>query len=102
MNDFEEERELLETSVRNRFSSLQDKMQDLRSLYDAISSESKQSQVELQSAYDCHTQYDAVAQNWLTWFAKFREKLYVCQTSADISLNEKNARIQVMLVLMST
>lgn len=74
------------------------KIEETDNLLDCIASELERVEMDLQTVYDCHVQYDSCVQAWLTWFAVAKRKLSACrmeETNEQIVDGKENYVIQV-------
>ena len=101
MHDFEQERLVYQSSTEEKDEGLitetDNKTQEIDTLLDCIASELQRIELELQTVYDCHVDYDSAVQDWLTWFAEAKNKLSGCQMEETDgqSIDRKDHLIQV-------
>ena len=106
VSDFDQERPIYQNATREKedgeVSETDNKVQEIDTLLDFITSELEEIERELQTVYDCHLEYDCAVREWLTWFAEAKNKLSACQVEeiAGQSIDGKNEVIQVGLALM--
>ena len=106
MSDFEQER--LQNSAQEKdedvIKEMDNKLQEIDSLFDCIASELERIELELQTVYECHVDYETAVQDWLTWFAEAKNKLSGCQMEEtnEQSIARKDQVIQVPSVSVKT
>ena len=105
ISDFEQERLACQNSAEEKdedvITETDNKLQEIDTLFDCIASELERIELELQTVYECHVDYDTAVQDWLTWFAEAKNKLSACQleeTDAE-SIDQKDSVIQVQLLV---
>lgn len=71
------------------------KMQEVECLLDTIANELKIIELELQTVYDCHQEYDNAVQDWSAWFDEAKIKLNDCKRDGGGNIDQKHRVIQV-------
>lgn len=105
MSDFDQERLVYQNSTQEKdegmITETDNKIQEIDTLFDCIANELERIELELQTVYDCHVEYDSAVQDWLTWFAEAKNKLNACQMEEmnGQSIDRKDHVIQVVLNL---
>ncbi len=101
MHEFEQERLVYQSSTEEKdeglITEIDNKTREIDTLLDCIASELERIELELQTVYDCHVEYDSAVQDWLTWFAEAKNKLSACQMEETDgqSIDRKDHLIQV-------
>jgi DNA repair ATPase RecN len=105
MSDFDQERLVYQNSTQEKdegmITETDNKIQEMDTLFDCIENELERIELELQTVYDCHVEYDSAVQDWLAWFAEAKNKLNACQMEEmnGQSIDRKDHVIQVVLNL---
>jgi RNAse (barnase) inhibitor barstar len=105
MSDFEQSRLVYQNSTQEKdegmITETDNKIHEIDTLFDCIANELERIELELQTVYDCHVEYDSAVQDWLMWFAEAKNKLNACQMEEmnGQSIDRKDYVIQVVLNL---